>query len=71
MKKKPMSRVERSEQRRKLREPVVSEIIRMEKKYGASIVSAAFTRHQQVRRERNRLTRAQEEINAKIAKLNQ
>lgn len=53
----------------KIRPVIIKEITALERKYGESVVSGAFSRHQQVRREQARLSRQQAEINAKIAKL--
>jgi len=51
------------------RAKVVPVIVALEKKYGVSAVGGAFSRHQQVRRERQKLEKARADIEAKIRKL--
>lgn len=68
-KKKGLSRAERYAQIAKMRAPIIAVIDELEEKYGESAVNGAFARRTQIRRERRRLQRAQQEINAKIAKL--
>lgn len=53
----------------RLRVEVTREIVKLEKRYGQSLVSGAFGRHQQIRRERAKLARLRRDIDARIAKL--
>ncbi len=69
--KKKQTRAERYAAMARARAPVIAAIVKLEKRFGESAVAGAFTRHVQIRREKRKLERAQDEINAKIAKLEQ
>jgi len=69
MTKKKQTRAERYAAMAAARVPIIAEIVKLEKRFGESAVSGAYSRHVQIRREKWKLERAQQEINAKIAKL--
>lgn len=60
---------EKREQEARFRAEIIGHLKELEKEYGVPLVNAAISRHQQVRRERAKLVRAEAEIKQKIAKL--